>query len=67
MNASFKITVGMTVAEFSKVLDIKGGAVTSLVRAGKLEDWTYFAGLNMGVLVKDDKIVGITVAPVQQG
>ncbi|MEI8281061.1 MAG: M48 family metalloprotease [Armatimonadota bacterium] len=67
VNASFKITVGMTVAEFSKVLDIKGGAVTSLVRAGKLEDWTYFAGLNMGVLVKDDKIVGITVAPVQQG
>ena len=62
----YKITVGMSVADFSKVLDIKGGVTTSLVKAGKLEDWTYFQGLNMGVLVKDDKIVGITVAPVDR-
>ena len=66
VNVIFKVTVGMSVADFSRILDIKGGVVTSLVRAGKIEDWTYFAGLNMGVLVKDDKIIGITVAPVQQ-
>jgi tetratricopeptide (TPR) repeat protein len=28
-----------------------------------VEEWTYFEGLNMGVLVKDDKIAGITVTP----
>ena len=66
VNIKFTVTVGMSTAEFSRILDLKGGAVTSLVKAGKIEDWTYFAGLNMGVLVKDDKIIGITVAPVQQ-
>ena len=66
VNIKFTVTVGMSTAEFSRILDLKGGVTTSLVKAGKLEDWTYFAGLNMGVLVKDDKIIGITVAPVQQ-
>lgn len=64
INSKFKVTVGMSVKDFSSFLDIKSGTLKSLVKAGTLEEWTYFAGLNMGVLVKDDKIVGITVAPV---
>ena len=66
VNAKFKVTVGMSVKDFSSFLDIKGGESRSLVKAGTIEEWTYFAGLNMGVLVKDDKIVGITVAPVAE-
>jgi len=64
INDKFKVTVGMSVKDFSNFLDIKGGESRSLVKAGAIEEWTYFPGLNMGVLVKDDKIVGITVAPV---
>ena len=64
LNTSFRVSVGMTVSDFSKFLDIKGGLARNLVRAGTIEEWTYFSGLNMGVLVKDDKIAGITVAPV---
>lgn len=64
VSSKFRVTVGMSVKDFSSFLDIKGGEARSLVKAGAIEDWTYFAGLNMGVLVKDDKIVGITVAPV---
>lgn len=67
ISMKFTITVGMSVKDFNKVLDIKGGNSKSLVKSGTLEDWTYFSGLNMGVLVKDDKIAGITVAPVQEG
>ena len=65
INVQFTITVGMTVADFNKVLNIKGGSAKNLVKAGALEEWTYFDGLNMGVLVKDDKIAGITVVPTQ--
>lgn len=59
-----RVTVGMSTSDFSKILDLKGGIPRSLVKAGALEEWTYFPGLNMGVFVKDDKIAGITVAPV---
>lgn len=64
INSKFRVTVGMSLKDFSSFLDIKGGSSRSLVKAGAIEEWTYFAGLNMGVLVKDDKIAGITVAPV---
>lgn len=65
VNTSFRVTVGMTVDAFSGILDIKGGISRNLVRAGTIEEWTYFPGLNMGVFVKDGKIAGITVAPVE--
>ena len=64
INTKFRITVGMSVSDFNKILDIKGGVARDLVKAGAIEEWTYFTGLNMGVLVKDNKIAGITVAPV---
>ena len=63
IDAKFRISVGMTVKDFSQILDIKGGESRSLVKAGAVEEWTYFEGLNMGVLVKDDKVAGITVTP----
>ena len=65
INFKFAVTVGMTVEEFSKFLDIKTGESKSLVKAGAMEEWTYFNGLNMGVLVKDGKIAGITVSPIK--
>jgi tetratricopeptide (TPR) repeat protein len=63
INTKFEVKVGMTVEDFSKFLDIKGGESKSLVRAGAIEEWTYFGGLNMGVLIKDGKVSGITVTP----
>ena len=65
ISTKFTISVGMSVSDFNKVLDITKGQSKSLVKAGAIEEWTYFPGLNMGVLAKDGKIVGITVAPVQ--
>ena len=64
ISGKYTITVGMSVADFNKVLNLKGGETKNLVKAGAMEEWTYFTGLNMGVLVKDDKIAGITVAPI---
>ena len=54
----------MSVSDFAKFLDPKSGIARNLVKAGAIEEWTYFPGLNMGILIKNDKIVGITVAPV---
>jgi tetratricopeptide (TPR) repeat protein len=65
ITTGFKVVVGMTTASFNEFLDLKAGISRSLVKAGTIEEWTYFPGLNMGVLVKDDKIAGITVAPVE--
>ena len=64
VNATFRVTVGMSVSDFAKFLDPKSGIARNLVKAGAIEEWTYFPGLNMGILIKNDKIVGITVAPV---
>lgn len=65
ITTGFKVAVGMSAAAFGEFLDLKSGISRSLVKAGTIEEWTYFPGLNMGVLVKDDKIAGITVVPVE--
>ena len=64
VDAKITIKVGMSVDEFNSHLDLKGGISRSLVKQAAIEEWTYFPGLNFGVLVKDKKIAGITVAPV---
>jgi hypothetical protein len=63
VNLSFRISVGMSSAEFERVLNPAGGVNRMLVKAGALEEWLYYPGLNMGVLIKDKKVVGVTVTP----
>lgn len=58
------IKVGMTAKEFGQYLNPKGGISRSLVKQATIEEWTYFPGLNIGVLFKDDKVAGLTVSPV---
>jgi hypothetical protein len=61
----FLITVGMTEADLNKILP-PSGAKTKLIKGGELEEWTYWSGLNMGVLLADGKVKGITVTPVAE-
>jgi tetratricopeptide (TPR) repeat protein len=65
LRGEWKIEVGMPVSEVNKILNVEAGATRELVRGGELENWTYFGGLNFGILVKDDKVAGITVTPVK--
>jgi predicted Zn-dependent protease len=64
VNLNFRISVGMSLEQFSNILDPAGGMSRQLVKMATLEDWLYYPGLNMGVLIKDKKIAGITVVPV---
>ena len=65
VEGSFHITVGMSQDDFAKILDPKGGIARNLVRAATIEEWTYYPGLNFGVLFKDKKVAGLTVCPVE--
>lgn len=65
VRAEYRISVGMSEADLSKWLNLEGGSERELIRGGDLEKWTYFGGLNMGVLMKDGKVAGITVTPVK--
>lgn len=60
---SYKVSVGMSKADLDKVINVANGITRPFVRCGTLEDWTYFPGLMMGVCLKDDKVIGITVTP----
>lgn len=60
-----RITVGMSEDEFGKVLNPKGGLAKPLAKGGQTEDWLYYPGLQLGVLIKDGKVAGITTTPVQ--
>lgn len=63
INFSFRISVGMAQTEFAKVLDPAAGVQRALVKMSSLENWTYYPGLNLGVLLKDGKVSAITVSP----
>jgi tetratricopeptide (TPR) repeat protein len=63
INLSFRISVGMTEGQFSNILNPAGGVKRQLVKLAELEEWLYYPGLNMGVLMKDGKVAGITVTP----
>lgn len=60
LNLDFKIAVGMSKADFTKILDPEKATKVNLIKGGTMEEWLYWPGLNMGVLFKDDKIVGVT-------
>lgn len=61
----FKISVGMTEEEFGKILNPKGGVTKPLAKGGQTEEWLYYPALNMGVLIADGKVKGITVTAVE--
>lgn len=56
----FKVTVGMTTEEFTKVLNPDKAGTKNFIKGGSMEEWRYWPGLNMGVLFKDGKVAGIT-------
>ena len=63
LDGEYKVTVGMTKDELNNFIDVSKGVTKPFVRCGELEDWVYFPSLLMGVCIKDDKVVGITVSP----
>jgi predicted Zn-dependent protease len=62
---SLKIAVGMTKEQLYGILNEGAGVEKNLARGGAIDAWTYFPGLNMGVLIEDGKVKAITVTPVQ--
>ncbi len=63
---AYQIKVGMTKAELFAILNEKASIMKDMADGGKVKNWNYFPGLNMGVLIENDKVVAITVSPVQQ-
>lgn len=66
VNLDLKITVGMSRDDFNKIISEKGGVKKDLAIGGKVESWLYYPDLEMGVLMENDKVKGITVTPVVQ-
>jgi predicted Zn-dependent protease len=65
VNVAYRITVGMTVEEFNKILNSESGEAKQLIHNAAMEEWIYFQGLNFGIFVKDKKVAGITVTPAK--
>jgi tetratricopeptide (TPR) repeat protein len=61
---TFKISVGMTKAQFDKILNSDGSVPRILEGANGRQSWSFFPDLMLGVLFKDDTVSGITVSPV---
>lgn len=64
VSGGFTVQVGMSVADLKKFLDPDSGEEIELAKGGDLETWTYWSGLNMGLLIADGKVKGITVTAV---
>ena len=65
MTGGFRISVGMTETDLKRILDPESGEDIDLAKGGQTEEWTYWADLNLGVLIEDGKVKGITVTPVE--
>jgi tetratricopeptide (TPR) repeat protein len=70
VTGNFEVRVGMTKAELSSLLDPAGDGgvfkqLTFLAGPNLFELWTYYPGLNFGVLLEDGLVKGVTVTPVQ--
>lgn len=65
VTGGFRISVGMTETDLKKILDPESGEDIDLAKGGQTEEWTYWADLNLGVLIEDGKVKGITVTPVE--
>ncbi|MEI7576062.1 MAG: hypothetical protein WCK51_04155 [Armatimonadota bacterium] len=64
VDMAFRVTVGMTIEDFNKFLDSGSGQARQLIRNAAMEEWIYFQGLNFGIFVKDKKVAGVTVCPL---
>ncbi len=64
IRSGYEVKVGMTVVELDKWLVIDSGKPFNLVGKAGLESWTYFGKLNLGVLIADGKVTGITMTSV---
>jgi len=65
----YVVKVGDAVSDVTW-FNLKGGYEREILGRNGLETWHMFPGLNFGVLIEKDKIVGITVskyAPVEEG
>lgn len=60
---SFVIEVGMSLTDLKKIIDPDSGEKRMFAKMGKLEEWTYFEGLSMGLIVENQKVKAITVTP----
>lgn len=63
LDKDYEVRVGMTKGELENILNQKGAVEVPFVRSGSLETWSYWPNLMMGVCLKDDVVVGITVSP----
>lgn len=62
---SMTLKVGMSKAEFNRILPIEIGASAELSDMGKPENWLYFGPLSLGVLFEGDKVKALTVTPIR--
>jgi tetratricopeptide (TPR) repeat protein len=63
--SAWQVKVGMSKDELSKILDPSTAVPKDLAKGDKVESWSYFADLGIGVLLEGDVVTGITVTPVQ--
>lgn len=61
----FRIVVGMTEADFNKILDLSKSVEKKVVGFSGIETWNFYPNLNFGVLRKDGRIAGVTVSPAK--
>jgi hypothetical protein len=60
-----KVSVGMTKSDLFNMVSENASVMKQLAKGGKVESWNYFPDLGMGVLIEGEKVVAITVTPVQ--
>jgi len=63
VSGGFNIKVGMSKADFEKIAPLRLATPKKLIRGGSMEEWSYFVGSGFAVLIKDDKVAGLTVSP----
>jgi hypothetical protein len=62
---SMVLKIGMSKAEFDKILPLEIGQEVELSDMGKAEKWLYFGPLSLGVLFEGDKLKAMTITPVR--
>lgn len=65
VSGNLVIRVGMSKADFEKVLPLSGGAEVNLSDLGKAHKWTYFGPLSLGVLIEGDVVKAVTITPIR--
>jgi len=67
VNTVFRVIVGMSEDDFSKILDLSKAVETKVIGATGIEVWSFYPNLMLGVQRKDGRIVGVTVSPTARG